>query len=910
MTIVGSARLARILPIMATRVSSPVVVGRDAELHTIESALDRAAGGEAVHLLVAGEAGVGKTRLTSEAARLAGDRGFRVLRGDCGNVGGSSLPYGPFVEALRNLAIELGPAETAAVAGPAARDLTRLVPAFGSLEDAPHSRNGCRPACSRRSSGCSGGLAERSPVLLIVEDLHWADTATRETIAYLVRLAAGRARSCSSARSAATSSTAATRCCRGSPNWIAGAASSGSTSPASIARRWRRCSRRSSARSRTTSSSARCSAVRTATRSSPRSCSLRAGRARAGPRLPPTLREILAGARRRGARNRDRRPARRRGRRPSRRARVARRGRRPARGRTARRTPRRGRRAISSSSRSATASSAMRSATRWSRRSCTTSCCPASGATCIAPSPRRSTHERPSAARPRRAAGPNWRTTGPPPARTTVRSSVSLRAAEAAMGSYAFGAALVEYERALGLWDDVDDPERVAGFDRVELLRKAGSAAYLAADYRRAVARGARRPPWRDRGRPTRSAQGSCARSWDAACGSSATAAARSRRTARRSRSRRPTGLPPSGRGPSRARPDPDAGRSLRRNRAALCQEAIAIARQVDARAQEGHALNSYGRDLTLLGTCADGMVAIREALEIGRETRTSDDIGRAYVNLVESFYDCGVTSEAIEVAAEGIRTSDELGIGRPVRPLHPAQRSDLRVRARALGPRPDDGPRRPSPECPPAGVPSCTASPTPGPVRRGRQLRPRRRRAGPRVRPAPARPRARSSSGRSTPPQRNVALWRHRPRRRWRWPNAARLDGVHRGLRSRRCGSAASPPGRPRTWPKPLGRRGTAARSTTRVSELARIAARLDELEARFAGADGWSRAGRQQDDGGGRGDSRRRPIRPGRMACRGRGMGGVRAPVLRRVRALAGGGGGARRRRPDRRNRCAAAR
>ena len=157
MTIVGSARLARILPIMATRVSSPVVVGRDAELHTIESALDRAAGGETVHLLVAGEAGVGKTRLTSEAARLAGDRGFRVLRGDCGNVGGSSLPYGPFVEALRNLAIELGPAETAAVAGPAARDLARLVPAFGSLDEAHHRRIGCRPGCSRRSSACSSG---------------------------------------------------------------------------------------------------------------------------------------------------------------------------------------------------------------------------------------------------------------------------------------------------------------------------------------------------------------------------------------------------------------------------------------------------------------------------------------------------------------------------------------------------------------------------------------------------------------------------------------------------------------------------------------------------------------------------------------------------------------------------------
>ena len=65
--------------------------------------------------------------------------------------------------------------------------------------------------------------------------------------------------------------------------------------------------------------------------------------------------------------------------------------------------------------------------------------------------------------------------------------AASIRAAEAAMGSYAFGAALIEYERALDLWDDVDDPGVVTGFDRVELLRKAGQAAYLSADYRRAV---------------------------------------------------------------------------------------------------------------------------------------------------------------------------------------------------------------------------------------------------------------------------------------------------------------------------------------------------------------------------------------------------------------------------------------
>ena len=173
---------------MAGRVSSPVFVGRHAELETIEAALDRAQAGESVHVLVAGEAGVGKTRFTGEVARIARERGFRVLRGECGNVGGSSLPYGPFVEALRGLANDLDPSEIATLAGPAAADLARLVPGFGSTDTTAPAQS--EWAQSRLFEGLLGlltRLSTRSPVLLLLEDLHWADAATRETIAFLVR---------------------------------------------------------------------------------------------------------------------------------------------------------------------------------------------------------------------------------------------------------------------------------------------------------------------------------------------------------------------------------------------------------------------------------------------------------------------------------------------------------------------------------------------------------------------------------------------------------------------------------------------------------------------------------------------------------------------------------------------------
>ncbi len=188
MTLLDRRGAADMLAGMAGRVSSPVFVGRQAEIEAIEAALDRAGAGQAVHLLVAGEAGVGKTRFTAEVARIARDRGFRVLRGECGNVGGSSLPYGPLVEALRGLANDLDPSEIAMLAGPAAADLARLVPSFGSTATtAPAQSEWVQSRLFEGLLGLLTRLSARSPVLLVLEDLHWADAATRETIAFLVR---------------------------------------------------------------------------------------------------------------------------------------------------------------------------------------------------------------------------------------------------------------------------------------------------------------------------------------------------------------------------------------------------------------------------------------------------------------------------------------------------------------------------------------------------------------------------------------------------------------------------------------------------------------------------------------------------------------------------------------------------
>ena len=175
---------------MGERVSSPVFVGRVVELGRLHAALERATAGAARIVLVGGEAGVGKTRLVNELA--AGVKGAQVLTGGCVELGEGSLPYAPIVEALRPLARTMAPSDLRELAGPAYGGLASLPPELG--EEA-----GTGPAASGRVDG--GGqarlfelllglldrLAARGPVLLVVEDLHWADRSTRDLLAFLAR---------------------------------------------------------------------------------------------------------------------------------------------------------------------------------------------------------------------------------------------------------------------------------------------------------------------------------------------------------------------------------------------------------------------------------------------------------------------------------------------------------------------------------------------------------------------------------------------------------------------------------------------------------------------------------------------------------------------------------------------------
>jgi DNA-binding CsgD family transcriptional regulator len=169
------------------RTSDRRLVGRDAELTRLLGLLDDAAAGRPANALVGGDAGVGKTRLVTELAARAEDRGFLVLSGRCAELG-DSIPYLPLADALREGST--GPAAGPVLDALAGRPvLSRLLP---DRESAPVTAGEISGLAQQQLFGAVLGLlaelAADRPVLLILEDLHWADRSTRDLVTFLSRV--------------------------------------------------------------------------------------------------------------------------------------------------------------------------------------------------------------------------------------------------------------------------------------------------------------------------------------------------------------------------------------------------------------------------------------------------------------------------------------------------------------------------------------------------------------------------------------------------------------------------------------------------------------------------------------------------------------------------------------------------
>lgn len=167
-----------------TTLTSPGFVGRVPELAELDEALAAAEAGRHVTMLVGGEAGVGKTRLVTEFAAAAGERGARVVFGQCVELGEDGLPFAPIAGALRDLAGQLGTEELLDMAGPGRTMLPSLLPELGTSVGRIDEGRG-------RLFEVVTVLLERAaaqrPLVLVIEDLHWADGSTRHLLQFVVR---------------------------------------------------------------------------------------------------------------------------------------------------------------------------------------------------------------------------------------------------------------------------------------------------------------------------------------------------------------------------------------------------------------------------------------------------------------------------------------------------------------------------------------------------------------------------------------------------------------------------------------------------------------------------------------------------------------------------------------------------
>ncbi len=166
----------------------PGFVGREAESALLDRLLVSAAAGRPRAVAVLGEAGVGKSKLLSEFADRARTSGARVLTGWCVPLGAGEIPYAPLIDALRRLVREVGAEWIRERAAGAYADLAHLVADF-TAEDAG-------PAVERDSQLRVFGavlrlldlLGSDRAVVLVLEDLHWADSSTLDLVAYLARV--------------------------------------------------------------------------------------------------------------------------------------------------------------------------------------------------------------------------------------------------------------------------------------------------------------------------------------------------------------------------------------------------------------------------------------------------------------------------------------------------------------------------------------------------------------------------------------------------------------------------------------------------------------------------------------------------------------------------------------------------
>jgi predicted ATPase len=162
------------------RVNQPRLIGRAGELARLDAALRRGQAGLPSLVLIAGEAGVGKSRLLAEFLTRARAQDAAVMVGACVPMVELHLPYAPVLDALRGLVLAGSSRCPPGLLGSVATELVDLADArTGTPEDRAH--------LFRLFLTAVGRLAANGTVVLAIEDLHWADLSTISLLGFLHR---------------------------------------------------------------------------------------------------------------------------------------------------------------------------------------------------------------------------------------------------------------------------------------------------------------------------------------------------------------------------------------------------------------------------------------------------------------------------------------------------------------------------------------------------------------------------------------------------------------------------------------------------------------------------------------------------------------------------------------------------
>lgn len=173
---------------MVQTTTCPSLIGREGDLESLRAAFGECVAGVTHTVVLGGEAGIGKTRLVEDFAGELPDDAL-VLRGQSVDLDKDAPPYAPIIAPLRALTLEVGERALLEASGPARDALLVLLPELGDQAEAGYpTRRGGADRLYEAVAATLENVARTQPLVIIIEDLHWADHGTLALLRFLVRV--------------------------------------------------------------------------------------------------------------------------------------------------------------------------------------------------------------------------------------------------------------------------------------------------------------------------------------------------------------------------------------------------------------------------------------------------------------------------------------------------------------------------------------------------------------------------------------------------------------------------------------------------------------------------------------------------------------------------------------------------